>query len=174
MATPAKKAKKEPKLEHFEAETNGVIAMIRNDLDEYDKKRVKAISDVVITFFKRHPNKFYTRFCFTEQLDGFEPGQRKRLKANGFTCVKPWQTNFNKDLDLKQKWDELHPTDLEEKMVWSALEQNSFLRKSQNENYDPNIRNPFGHELSEVAPEGNRWLWIHVPDITEILANWTW
>ena len=148
-------------------------AEIRIDFDDYNKRRVNALSDVLITFFKRHPNKFYTRFCFKERLDGFEPGQRKEMLKT-CTDINHWRQEMNSDWDIHIKWAELDPTDLEEKMVWSALERAGFLRKSRNENYDPNLRNPSGIELSAVAPEGNRWLWMHVPEIPEHLANWTW
>ena len=173
MPAPAKKPKIEPNVALLQADANDDPAMIRNHLADHNAKRLKAISDVVITFFERHPNQFYTRFCFEEQLDGFKPGQRKELKEV-FKCVKPWQTTLNSDLDLKEKWEELHPTGLEEKKVWANLEQISFLTRSANENFNPNIRKPFEKELSTVAPEGNKWQWIHVPDIPENLANWTW
>ena len=134
---------KRRKIQSSTVNADEIDQLISDEVTKYDKKRIKAINELVVTFFKRHPNQHYTRDTFLPRPYG--------------------------EQDLYKKWNKIKPTSLELKIVFSSLMNCSFLKRVDNEQYNPNGSNIFRHPGDKC-----RYKWIHIQNVPDDVANWKW
>ena len=95
---------------------------------DYIKNRRLKIKDIVLDFFLRHPDTWFTHEEFHYALLGLScpavfdlkhtPYSQRSEKVESFR--QHVQNNPNKDLLIR--WEELRPSDKEESLVWQDLE----------------------------------------------------
>ena len=89
--------------------------------------RRRKIKNIVMDFFLRHPETFFTHEEFHWALLGLPSETVKELKhtPHRFRRQKVQsnrqQVVTNQNKDLLDRWEELRPSDTEERVVWSEL-----------------------------------------------------
>ena len=159
-----KKLKTEPDQNPDEVGTADIIQAIKEDTAKYSKQRATAIAAVVRDFFRRNSDEHFTMYCFKNVLNGYEKDPKVR---DATVSSRNIRLEFNENKDLLNRWESLRPTDAEKKIVWSALVECGFLKKTANEEYNFQAQ-CLGGKTSR------RYKFIHVTDFPDAILNWNW
>ena len=109
--------------------------------------------------------------CFDNLLNGYKKDHDWTKERLPTASSRDIRLEFNKNKDLLKRWESLYPTDAEKKIVWAALVECGFLKKTANEDYNARYAE-YGRCLG--GTKSYRYKFIHVTDFPDAISNWEW
>ena len=166
-----KRPKLEPGLEP-EPRINKMENFTRTKIEQFKQKRLGEIMDIVIAIFHKNPKTPLTKANFIERLEGYDDFLYKPMslaekyrdgKYQGESSFKrESRLSNNPNKELYNKWKELQPTTIEQKIVFQQLADCGFLIKTAN------------NEIANIYRQRQKWKWTHLEEDYTSIRNFEW